>query len=419
MGKNNNFKLPNFIFTGNQDSFANYTVRVRFPEIIDRVIEKNHFTSQENKKLLGLKKEIKQGEIIDPFQSDINRINTRMFEDKELSTWKTYISRYVGRNWFRIPWYFSEAYLYLRILIASGYYDENSKFYTTDPFKPIKEEELFSPGGGIETAGKITRFIMQWREDTLSVKDIIKELILLSLWGNRIDLSYNHIVQQAKNNQIGKGDELLIINQIDALADTLLYSKEVHFILDNAGSELVSDLLLTHFLLTSSDKNPKDIRVILHVKKAPFFVSDTTEEDINNTIIAFKEKEDTNLRTLGEELEKLIETNTLIIKKHYFWNGPCGFPEMPQDIVKTLSRSDLTIIKGDANYRRLISDRKWNFSTPMEKITYYFPSDFAILRTMKSELIVGIDSNRVNELYTEDPSWLINGKRGIIQLVKK
>ncbi len=431
MKRNKNLQFPDFISPADPESFANYTVRVRFPKIIERVIEKNNLHREkpckERERLTQLKEEITVGRLIDPFKTNANLIDINMFEKAELSTWKDYISRYKGKNWFEIPWYFGEAFFYLRILIAFGYYNRNSKLYKRDPFKPIKEEEIFSPGGAIETAGKITRFLIQSEEKNYPTEETIRELVLFSLWGNRIDLSYDNVAQQAKRKGMKEKAGLLIINHTTSLAEEILRSQEIHFILDNAGTELISDLFLAYFLL-NSHRTPKKrgkisripvARVIFHAKKSPFFVSDTTAEDIIHTLHILKQSKETKLHEFAKELEALIETNKLIIKEHYFWNGPCGFPEMPNTIREQLYHSNLTIIKGDANYRRLLSDRKWDFTTPIEEITNYFPSQFAILRTMKSEIIVGITHEKIKQLYLEDSSWLINGRRGIIQIVKK
>ncbi len=419
MEKDNNLQLPDFISPQKPHSFANYTVRVRFPEIIDRVIEKNNLNPPEKKKLVQLKEEVRKGKLTDPFKSNPESIDLKMFEREELRTWKKYISEHTDKSWFKVPWYFAEAFLYLRILIAFGYYNPHSRFYRVDPFKPLKEEELTTPKGGIETAINIMSLLKQAQKGKQTSEETLSELTLLSLWGNRIDLSYTHIVQEAKSNAVGeRPTQLLIIDHTESLVNKLLSSEEIHFILDNAASELISDLFLIHFLLTRKE-NKSTPKIVLHAKKSPFFVSDATGKDIFHTVEILKQSDNPELTEFARELENLIGKNNLKIREHFFWNGPCGFPEMPPEIQNELSHSNLTILKGDANYRRLLSDREWEFSTPIEQITTYFPSDFAILRTMKSEIIAGIDPERVKKLYSEDPSWLINGKRGIVQVVEK
>jgi hypothetical protein len=53
----------------------------------------------------------------------------------------------------------------------------------------------------------------------------------------------------------------------------------------------------------------------------------------------------------------------------------------------------------------------------MEEIAAYFPAPFVTLRTLKGEIMVGLEPGQAEALAAQDPTWLINGKRGIIQLV--
>ena len=76
------------------------------------------------------------------------------------------------------------------------------------------------------------------------------------------------------------------------------------------------------------------------------------------------------------------------------------------------------IFKGDVNYRRLLSDRRWKPWDHMKDIISYFPVSFATLRTMKSEIVVDIEETAFTELNIKDPEWMVNGERGIIQVVE-
>jgi len=50
-------------------------------------------------------------------------------------------------------------------------------------------------------------------------------------------------------------------------------------------------------------------------------------------------------------------------------------------------------------------------------VTGYFPAPFLTLRTLKGEIMVGLEPGQAEALSAADPTWLINGKRGVIQLV--
>jgi hypothetical protein len=93
------------------------------------------------------------------------------------------------------------------------------------------------------------------------------------------------------------------------------------------------------------------------------------------------------------------------------------FRQMPQDVRARLAEADLVILKGDVNYRRLLDDAHWPFTTSMESAAGYFPAPFVTLRTLKGEIMVGLLPSQVEELNASDPTWLINGKRGVIQFI--
>ena len=82
-----------------------------------------------------------------------------------------------------------------------------------------------------------------------------------------------------------------------------------------------------------------------------------------------------------------------------------------------LSHARLVIIKGDANYRRLLGDSRWPTTVPVQDAIPYFPAPFVALRTMKSDPIVGLKPGLAEMLDKEDTEWRVNGKRGIIQFV--
>jgi hypothetical protein len=90
---------------------------------------------------------------------------------------------------------------------------------------------------------------------------------------------------------------------------------------------------------------------------------------------------------------------------------------MPALLRQELGQSQLVFVKGDANYRRLIGDCHWTFTTPLEDIANYFPAPFVALRTLKSEVMTGLRSEQIDRLTGDDPTWLINGQWGIIHWV--
>jgi hypothetical protein len=76
-------------------------------------------------------------------------------------------------------------------------------------------------------------------------------------------------------------------------------------------------------------------------------------------------------------------------------------------------------LKGDANYRRAIGDRHWPFTTSVDSVVAYFPTDLLLLRTLKSEMVVGLQADQVQRLNQQYPDWLVKGFCGLIQFIQK
>ena len=92
---------------------------------------------------------------------------------------------------------------------------------------------------------------------------------------------------------------------------------------------------------------------------------------------------------------------------------------MPADLRADLAAASLIISKGDANYRRLIGDRHWPYTTPFDDVVCYLPAPLVALRTLKSDVLVGLKPGQQPILDQKDPDWLINGRWGLIQFSDK
>jgi uncharacterized protein with ATP-grasp and redox domains len=280
-----------------------------------------------------------------------------------------------------------------------------------DPYWPFKMNELFSEKGGLA----IGRVLLQMIRNIDDPDVQLREILYNSLWGNRVDLSLFSIAEKSRDRVLIERGDNLLIDHAQKLVGLIDRAGRVDFVLDNTGQELVSDLIAVwHILIHSTDRT-----VILHAKRYPFYVSDAMIGDIDETLRALARDGGTALRQVGEEILSFRDRNRLQIRDHYFWNGPLHYPELPPDLFQELSSSDVVLLKGDINYRRTVSDRKWEIFENLETIASYFPSDFALLRTMKSESVVDIDEEYAAGLAAQDPEWKVNGERGIIRVVEK
>jgi uncharacterized protein with ATP-grasp and redox domains len=400
-------KTPPAISTADPDSFAGRTIRVRKPAILRRVIAAHDLPAAIVRRLEDLRADLAGGPLTDAFGRYPH--DPALFAPAELAAWRSGLAAQAGHGWLELPWYFAESSFYLSLLLAFGYYDPEAPTFRRDPFAPFKERELTGPGGGLELAGGVLQLLRGRRG-----AERLKPLLGFSLWGNRVDLSNADIAERHRAQilapQDPKGGDLLRDDSCQVTA-ALLAARRVDLVLDNCGPELACDLLLGLSLLDAAAVE----RVTLHAKGAPFFVSDATGADVGQTIAALAASPGAATREAGGRLGELQAEGRLVVAEHYFWNGPRHFPDLPAELYSGLAGSDLVILKGDANYRRLLSDRHWPHSARLEQIAAYFPAPLACLRTLKSELAVDLTDEQVAALNAADPDWRINGRRGIIR----
>jgi hypothetical protein len=187
----------------------------------------------------------------------------------------------------------------------------------------------------------------------------------------------------------------------------------VHVIADNAGTELTLDLVLADAILSELDAP-----VVVHLKAHPTFVSDATVVDVERFL-----GRDVELAALpaggGAFFQRLAGAHRegrLVLADHPFWNGPCSLWELPPDLVEIFASARLVVLKGDANYRRALGDALWPSTTPFREITSYFPAPLLALRTLKRDTIAGLAEGVEASLDLLDPSWRVNGRRGLASL---
>ena len=105
-----------------------------------------------------------------------------------------------------------------------------------------------------------------------------------------------------------------------------------------------------------------------------------------------------------------------MIEAPSFYTSPNPFWEMPTELERRLGSAALVLLKGDANYRRLLGDRHWPHQLKFEALVKYFPTQLAALRTCKSGVLVGVSKEREAAAVRALPeSWLTGGKYGLVQ----
>jgi hypothetical protein len=385
--------LPPPILTSTPGSFARYTFVERVPAILRETITLNRFPGEIRCDLEELHVEVTGGPIRGLREDAADR-----------DFWNTVSAPYLGRGWLDVPWYWGEAFFYRRILEATRYF-QPGLWRGRDPFGSKKSTELTPEAAPRATDGLLHRL----PDDPIAQ---FERLVQGSLWGNRTDLSYEAAARLGRPTGSDEERANLLVDDTPALWDFLRTGerRRVALIADNAGTELLMDLALVDFLLD------RDLvgEIHLHLKPHPFFVSDAMPEDLTAGLDALGAGGEM-AAALARSLRAHLARGRLRPFVHWHYGTSLFFFQLPEDLRDVLAGMDLVIVKGDANYRRLLGDAQWPPTTSFREATRYFPAPLVAVRTLKAEIIVGLKPGEAERLGAEDAAWLVNGKRGVVQ----
>lgn len=396
---NKHVQQPDWIRTSEAGSFAESTIKQRKPEIIRRILNDNDFPSDVKKKINLFLIELTGGGAPKPLQEI----------SMDVTLWNEMLKNLQAKSWFDLPWYFAEAFFYRKVLEAVGYYQSTEPGFMRDPFHNQKanqlEIDLQSLSGSL------------WLFDPADDERTFERLILAALWGNRADLSHMDIDLSSPALDLAGGAHLeMLLNDLPEILDYFSEKRNaVAYLTDNVGRELYSDLALVEFMLNQGLVN----HITMMVKPAPLFVSDVMRKDVDLALQLMKKSQDAVLTQFTDRVYALIGAGRLVIVEEPSLCNYKMFDDMPYDFFRNLQTFDLTIVKGDANYRRVVGDRHWDFSSAIDTIVKYFPTNLLLLRTLKSEMVVGLNKEQVENLNRKYENWLVKGFCGVVQLVKK
>jgi uncharacterized protein with ATP-grasp and redox domains len=381
--------------TSDPGSFARRTFEVRIPAILREALALNaSFDEETRRNIEALHAELTVGTIRGLREDTPDR-----------AFWDVTAAPHVGRSWLDVPWYWAEAFFYRRVLEATRYF-QPGPWQGIDPYAAKKRAE-WSP----DAAPRAVAQLLESLPDE-NIEAQCERLLHADLWGNRADLSY--MVAAHLGATAAPVDERsnLLVDDSAALWRFLQANAggRVAILADNAGTELLMDVVLLDFLLTTG----LAAEVHLHLKPQPMFVSDAMIQDLADGLDALARGGEAAAK-LARRVEGHIVAGELILKTHWFNASGLFYSQMPADLRADLARMDLVLVKGDANYRRLLDDAHWPPTTPFADAVAYFPAPVAAFRTLKGEIIVGLTPGQAERLVEEDPVWLVNGQRGVIQ----
>jgi hypothetical protein len=372
-------------------SFAWGVWNQRHPILIKQLRDVFPFPPETHRALEELLQESISGRV-QPLPSDVH----------DHALWEAWGDGQYGRPWAGAPFLWAESFFYRRLLEAVGYF-RPGPWHRVDPFIPSKQAELITPVVEAELAA------LDGLSD-LGLAEQRKAVLAASLWGNRADLGFR-ITAKASDHGVPEAD--LVADDSEALWSILdcTSGAVVHLVADNAGRELLADLVLIDHLLATGAAS----KVVLHLKPQPYYVSDATGSDLVDVLRRLSAAPGDGA-DIGHRLWAALNDGMMQLRTHEFWCAPLPFHRMPSDLAATLSGATVTILKGDLNYRKLVEDRMWLAATPFEELTGYFPSPVAALRTLKSDVAVGITEKKLAELNASGSSWRTDGTHGLIQI---
>jgi hypothetical protein len=355
----------------------------RHPALIDKVRDGLPYPPERRRALDDLAAEITG--VLRPLPDDAH----------DRAVWADWGRDYLGLRWYDVPFLWAESYFYRKLLDAVGYFAPGP-WHGVDPFEPFKAAELAAP--------ELTADLAALDEPTT---DRDAALLTASLWGNRADLGFQLSASHGRAESGG-----LVADQSTRLWDLLDATPgTVCLVADNSGRELVPDLVLADHLLATG----RAATVTLHVKPYPYYVSDATTADVVATLRRMVGSSGRAEKT-GRRLWQAVADGVLSVRAHPFSCAPWSYRHAPPDLVAEFAAATVTIMKGDLNYRRLVGDRSWHATTPFEQVTDYFPGPVAALRTLKSDVVVGLTGDVLADLDATGEPWRTSGTHALVQV---
>ncbi|XP_003741958.1 protein-glutamate O-methyltransferase [Galendromus occidentalis] len=399
-----------------ESTFAYKTIKDRLPVILTKVIDHLSRRADQIESVYGSesREEVKQtigrlSKLRNELQTNKDYISIEdSYSDSVI--WNEQIPREESPRWFEGSWLFAECYFYRRI------------FEAFQLAKHLERYDYFSEQKQAALTNSMTA-IHALTESVETTKIDVETLWTVSLWGNKCDLSLSNGQDNSQEEdpilQLQKYDCRILHNDIKLVAE-LVRSKnnlKLAVILDNAGFELVTDLILLDHL--TSYGHASEIR--LYVKMMPWFVSDALTHDVLYVIDTLEASKVPSTAALGRRCKGYLDSKQWTVHERSYWTLPYDYSEMKEvdpKLYDELSGADLLVFKGDLNYRKLVGDRAWKVDIDFQQSLLGFrPSPLVTLRTIKADTVTGLEVGVAEKAASSDPNWMITGEFAVVQYV--
>ncbi|MEO1180142.1 MAG: ARMT1-like domain-containing protein [Cyanobacteria bacterium J06636_28] len=312
--------------------------------------------------------------------------------------WKNYLDQLTDLTWDDLSFFDLEFLFYHGLNSIARYFDTG-----VDVFLRARQSALTEAMSDLATGlEKISE---------LSGADLLRATIRCALFANEAD--YSQLITSRSDANLW--NDRVLLDESDMFISCLEQypsQGDIHIIADNAGHELCWDLVMVDALLSLFN----NIRVIIHVKPWPMFVSDALSIDVEKTLNRFiSENLSESICLMGQRLRTAIDCDRLQIQAEVDWGEPRHFNALDKTLGDTLSNSIGVISKGDLNYRRFVQDRQWPMDTPVQMATSGVPFKALALRVLKSDALVGVDPSITVTAAAKFDDWRTRGYFAVVQ----
>jgi Damage-control phosphatase ARMT1-like domain len=384
--------LPPELLNNDPAGFAWGVWHDRTPKLVCQIRDAHPYGAGQRSALEALLEEIASGVMtqLGPHAHDYKR-------------WASWGAKFFGKPWLDAPFLWSESYFYRRVLDAVRFFEPGPwRWY--DPFEYLKTAELRD--SSLEPDLVALGELQQLPDD-----DRERAILLASLWGNRADLGFK---MGASSGSDDIESSRVIVDHSADLWDIIRPGSSVAVVADNAGREMLADLVLIDHLIQQRHAGS----VTLHVKPGPYYVSDATGADV---VACLRRLAATHgaASQIAQRLHRAMAESSVSLYTHEFYSAPWSYHHMPADLASEFEQGSVTILKGDLHYRRLVGDRDRPATTPFADAARYFPGPVATLRTLKSDVITGLTPAMVEDLSATGRPWRTDGAHGLIQVKRQ
>lgn len=424
--KYNENRIPNVI-RYNNDNFARETIKYRMKSIVMNVKSKYGHISDYS----GFTDSIFGTDFLS--SSIFSRYNSSL-----LASWSDSLSQYKGQKTadflINAPFIDAEHYFYYYILHQVNIRKEGDKSDIVDPYLDNKVSSMTNDylNDSEEHRSKIKELLDLALKISQSTGDTshqmnLKELLRLNLSANSTDLSQLFWEQFSSVTPVIDDTEKFWTEYVSDLHNVY----RVNVLVDNFGIEFLADIILGYYLILKKGREA-DIEIVYHVNQLPIFVSDvkTGDEILLFDTLRSLATDNPQYRGIIDELCSYMKKGKLVFRPNFFWNLPHAYSVATREDLKKsgeittvrdiINSSDLLIVKGDLNYRRMIGDRNYNPSKSIGNKIRYIKCPLLVIRSFKSNVtLLGKRSNEFLKNNNIEQDWQSNGKYGIIQYIDR